>query len=53
MPQSVKCLTLDFGSGRDLTVHEFEAHATDSAEPAGILSLPLTALPPLVLILNK
>ena len=24
MAQSVKCMTLDFGSGRDLTVHGFE-----------------------------
>ena len=37
MAQSVKCLTLDFGSGYDLTVCEFEPHmglCTDSMEPA-------------------
>ena len=35
--QSVKCLTLDFGSGRDLAVREFEPHVgicADSIEPA-------------------
>ena len=34
--QSVKRLTLDFGSGHDLMVHEFEPHVwlcTDSLEP--------------------
>ena len=36
MAQSVKHPTLDFGSGHDLTVHEFEPHigAVDSAGPA-------------------
>ena len=35
--QSVKHLTLDFSSGHDLTVHEFEPHirlCTDSVGPA-------------------
>lgn len=34
--QSVKQPTLDYGSGHDLTIHEFEPHTgfcTDSAEP--------------------
>ena len=34
--QSVKCPTLDFGSGHDLTVHEMEPHirpCTGSVEP--------------------
>ena len=49
MAQSIKCLTLDFGSGRDLMVHEFEAHIglhAGSVEPAWnslFLSLPLPA----------
>ena len=37
MAQSVKCPTLDFGSGHDLTIREFEPHSrvcTDSTEPA-------------------
>ena len=37
MAQSVKCPTLDFGSGHDLTVHEFEPYSRlciDSVEPA-------------------
>ena len=46
MAQSVKCLILDFGSGHDLTVHEFEPRirlCADSAEPAwDSLSLPLS-----------
>ena len=33
MAQSVECLTLDFGSGHDLIVCEFESCA-DSVEPA-------------------
>ena len=49
--QSVKCLTLDFGSGHDLMVCEIETHVglcTDSVEPAWdtlFLSLPLLHLP--------
>ena len=51
--QLVKHPTLDFGSGHDLTVHEFEPHVkfcTGSAEPAWdslspfFLSLSLLAL---------
>ena len=37
MAQLVKCLTLDFGSGQDLTVCEFEPYVglcADSVEPA-------------------
>lgn len=40
--QSVKCLTLDFGSGHDLTADEIEPHiglCADSVEPAWDLSL--------------
>ena len=43
--RSVKCLTLDFGSGHDLAAHEFEPHVAlcaGSAEPRGILSLCLS-----------
>ena len=35
--QSIKRLTLDFGSGHDLKIHEFEPHVglcADSVEPA-------------------
>ena len=43
--QLVKRLTLDFGSGHDLTVFEFEPHVrlcTDSVEPSwDSLSVPL------------
>ena len=51
--KSVKHSTLGFGSGHDLTVHEFEPHRglhTDSAEPAWD-SLPLSLHPPLMLSL--
>ena len=45
MAQSVKHPTLDFSSGHDLAVGEFEPHSglcDDSAEPAwDYLSLPL------------
>ena len=37
MAQSVKCLTLDLGSGRDLMVHDFEPRiglCVVSTEPA-------------------
>ena len=44
MAQSVKHLTLDFGSGHHLMVHEFKSHTghlADSSEPAwDSLSLP-------------
>ena len=45
MAHLVKHLTLGFGSGHDLTVHEIEPHVgfcSDSTE-LGILSLPLSA----------
>ena len=48
--QLVKCLTLDFGSGHDLTVCEIRPHlglCADSTEPAWdsfCLSLPLSEL---------
>ena len=49
MAQSVACLTLDFGSGPDLTVHEFEPHiglCADNTKLAWDLSAPpLLALP--------
>ena len=47
MSQQVKQLTLDFSSGHDLMVREFEPHIglhTDSAEPAWD-SLSLSASP--------
>ena len=51
MVQLVKCPTIDFGSGRDLTVHEFGPHiglSTDNVGPAwDSFSLPLYASPPL------
>ena len=59
MTQSVKHLTLDFSSGHDITVHEFEPHiglCADSAEPAwDPLSPSLSASPLLSLskIKNK
>ena len=55
MAQSVKCPTLAFGSGRDLTVLELELRIrlrTDSAEPAwDSLSLP-RSLPLLLVTLS-
>ena len=55
MAQSVKHLTLDFGSGHDLTVHETETHirlCADSMDPAwDSLSPSLSLPPPLVLSL--
>ena len=57
MAQSVKHLTLDFGSGHDLTVCEFKPHiglCTDSVEPTwDSLSPSLSALPLLMLSLSK
>ena len=50
--QSVKCLTLDFGSGHGLMIHGFQPHTglhTNSAEPAWdslSLFLSLFTLPP-------
>ena len=52
MGQSVKCLTLDFGSGHDLRVCEFKPRiglCAGSAEPAWdsfFLSLSLSSLCP-------
>ena len=50
MAHSVKRLTLDFGSGHDLMVHEFKSCVglgTDSAEPAWDSLSPPLSLPPL------
>ena len=55
MAQSVKCLTLDFGSGHDVTVHEFEpciGFCTDGVDLLGLLSLLLSAPPLLVVSLS-
>ena len=53
--RSVKCPTLDFGSGHDLIVRGFEPHiglCAVSAEPAwNSISPPLSA-PPLLLCLS-
>ena len=53
MAQSVKRLTLDLGSGHDVTVCEFEPHVrlwADTTEPAwDPLSPPLSTPPPLTL----
>ena len=51
MAQPVKCPTLDFGSGHDLTVREFESHVrlwADSAEPAWDSLSPSLAAPPVL-----
>ena len=43
--QSVTCATLDFSSGHDLMVHEFQSRiglCADSVEPAWDFSLPLS-----------
>ena len=57
MAQSVECLTLDLGSGRDLTVRDFESCVVLSAgsvEPAwDSLSLSLCLSPALSLSLIK
>ena len=55
---SVECLTLDFGSGHDLTVHEFEPRVglcADGAEPAWDSLSPYLSDPPqsLPLKINK
>ena len=55
MVQSVKYLTLDLSSGHDLMVCEFEPLiqlCADGMEPLGILSLLLSAPPPLVHMLS-
>ena len=51
MAQLVKCLTLDFGSGHDLIVHEFEPHiglCTDSMETPWDSLSPSFSAPPLL-----
>ena len=57
MAQAVKRLTLDFGSGHDVTVREFEPQiglCADITEPAwDSLSASLSAPPLLVLPLSK
>ena len=57
MAQSVKCLTLDFSSGHDLTVQGFEpciGLCTDSAEPAWDSLSPSPYVPSLhILSLSK
>ena len=48
MAQSVKCPTLDFDSGNDLMVPEFEPHTglcTDSAEPSWDFPSPCLSAP--------
>ena len=53
MAQSVKCPTLDFGSGHDFTVHGFEPHiglcAVSARNLLGILSPSLSTPTPLML----
>ena len=55
---SVKRLTLDFGSGHDLTVYEFEPHVglyADSSEPGVCLGFCVSLSrcpPPLILCLS-
>ena len=53
--QSVKCLTLDFGSDHDLMTHEIKPHmgsVLTAWSLLGILSLPLSAHPWLVRVLS-
>ena len=51
--QSVGCLTLDFGSGHDLTVCAFESHISLCTQCLGFfLSLSLSAPPVLSLSLS-
>ena len=59
MAQLIKCLTLDLGSGQDLTVRGFEPHVglcADSSEPGTrfgfCVSFSLSAPPPVVLCLS-
>ena len=57
MAQSVKHLTLDFSSGHDPTLHEFEPHVrfwADSVEPACDSLAPFLSAPtPLTLSISK
>ena len=51
--QLVKCLTLDFSSGHDLTVCETEPHVglcADGAEPAWDSFSPSLSAPPLLML---
>ena len=51
MVQSVKHVTLDFGSGHDLMVHGFKPHVglyTDSIEPGWDSLSPSVSAPPLL-----
>ena len=55
MAQLAKRLTLDFGSGHDFAVREFEPHIglwADIQEPAWYSLSPLSAPSPLILILS-
>ena len=53
MTQSVKHLTLGFGSGHDLEVHAFKPCITENVEPAWDSLFPsLSAPPPLALSLS-
>ena len=48
-----QCLTLDFGSGHDLTVREFEPHfrlCADSVEPAWDSRSPSLSAPPMLVL---
>ena len=50
MAQLVECLTLGFGSGRDLTVHGFQPHVGSVMAAQSlleVLSPPLSVAPPL------
>ena len=56
MAQSVKCLTLDFGSGHDLTVGETEPHVglrTDRVEPVWDSLSPISLSPSSARTLSK
>ena len=57
MPQSVKHLTFEFGSGQDLLVFEFEPHVPLSADPVvppwDLQSLQLSCSHSIALKINK
>ena len=51
--ESIKCPSLDFGSGRGLTVHEFEPKiglCADSMESASDSLSPFPSAPPLLVL---
>ena len=55
MARWVKCLTLDFGSGCDLTVRVVEPHVglcADGVEPPWALPFPSLSAPPLLMPLS-